>query len=142
MARDNEIIPILRRLALAFPGQKLEMETLGIYVARLRDIPGWLLNQTIDQLIESAAFFPKIAEIRETAAKIANTKDFELLPPYLIDKLIEEAQALEDAFYYEKRLEPKEWEDLARRFEEIDRPFRAAYAREKLRRLTLINGRG
>jgi hypothetical protein len=33
------------------------------------------------------------------------------------------AQAREDAFFYEKRLAPAEWEDLARRFEEIDRPF-------------------
>jgi hypothetical protein len=71
------------------------------------------------------------------AAGIDRRNSFEL-PRYLANELIAEAYALEDAFFYKKRLEAAQWEELARRFEEIDRPFRADYAREKLRRLQIV----
>jgi hypothetical protein len=56
----------------------------------------------------------------------------------LIGKLNQEAQALEDAFYQESRLDPAEWERLAARFDRLNRTHRLAQARAKLRRLQLI----
>jgi hypothetical protein len=52
--------------------------------------------------------------------------------------LIAEAQDLEDAFFAEGRLEAAEWERLATEFERLDRPERAAYTLEKLRRLQIV----
>jgi hypothetical protein len=58
--------------------------------------------------------------------------------PAPVDHLAAEAQALEDAFYRQGRLEADEWERLAAQYERLDRPHRAAHAREKLRRLQAL----
>lgn len=55
-------------LVASFRQEKIEPETIKVYVKHLQDIPGPLLDQTISHLVRGAKFFPSIAEIRETAA--------------------------------------------------------------------------
>jgi hypothetical protein len=59
----------------------------------------------------------------------------------LTGKLAQVASDLEDAFFHESRLDPAEWERLAVQFEHLDRPYRADYTREKLRRLQIVRQR-
>lgn len=56
--------------------KEITPETMGIYAASLADIDPALLGEAIRQLIATAKFFPAIAEIRRTAARIAG-----ILPP-------------------------------------------------------------
>jgi hypothetical protein len=48
------------------------------------------------------------------------------------------AQTIEDAFYYEARLDPAEWETLAAEYDRLDRPHRAAAVRHKREVLQIL----
>jgi len=141
MVDQREIAAILKTLIDAYPDHRLEKRTLQIYLERLADIPAYLLAAAAQAHIEGSTWFPKIAELRQAAARLANTRDFSSLPPYPVDHLLAEAYALEDAFFYEGRLDPAEWERLAIQFERLDRPYRRDYTREKLRRLQIVRER-
>jgi hypothetical protein len=138
MADRAEIAAILKTLAEAYPGQRLERPTLQAYLERLGDIPAHLLAAAAEAHIAQTAWFPKISELRQAAARLAGTSRFQALDPAPVDHLAAEAQALEDAFYRQGRLEADEWERLAAQYERLDRPHRAAHAREKLRRLQAL----
>lgn len=141
MSDQGETALILKTLVDAYPDHRIEKRTLQIYLERLADIPAYLLAAAAQAHIESSTWFPKISELRQAATRLANTRDFSTLPPYPVDYLLNEAYALEDAFYYEGRLDPDEWERLALRFERLDRPYRRDYTREKLRRLQIVSSR-
>lgn len=57
-------------LVAAFSRERLEPVTVSLYVKKLSDIPGDVLESTVNRLVDTAKFFPSIAEIRETAAKV------------------------------------------------------------------------
>jgi len=135
MSDQREIAATLKTLIDAYPDHRIEKRTLQVYLERLADIPAYLLAAAAQAHIESSTWFPKISELRQAAARLANTHDFSSLPPYPVDHLLAEAYALEDAFFYEGRLDPAEWERLADKFERVNRPYRADHTREKLRRL-------
>ena len=132
------IAAALKKLTAAYPERKVERATLEVYVEELGDLPDWLLEAAVDEVIRQSAWFPKISELRQAAARLANTRSFESLPRRLVNALSAEAQALEDAFYHEQRLDPAAWAALAQAFEAAGRPHRAGFAREKLRRLEWI----
>lgn len=73
--------------------------------------------------------------MRALAAKLAGTSQLETLPERPVDRLLLQAQALEDAFYHQGHLDPAEWQALSQMFERCGRNFRAAYTLEKLARL-------
>lgn len=62
----------LATLRAAFPrGQDLSPSTIDLYLLRLKDIPGALLETAVNRIIYTSKFFPTIAEIRHTAAEVA-----------------------------------------------------------------------
>lgn len=63
-------------LVAAFRQEQISAPTVALYVAKLQDIPSPLLEATIRRAIDTATFFPSIAEIRQMAAGLAG-----LLPP-------------------------------------------------------------
>lgn len=63
-------------LAAAFRQERLERPTVELYAKKLSDIPPTWLEMAVNSIIDHSKFFPSIAEIRETAAKLAG-----VLPP-------------------------------------------------------------
>lgn len=62
----------LATLFSAFPSDRHgNTETIRLYEQKLADIPLPLLEATVGKLINTAKFFPSIAEIRHTAAELA-----------------------------------------------------------------------
>lgn len=56
--------------------QELRPGTIEAYVQHMQDIDATLLKAAVEKIIGDSKFFPSIAEIRETAARIAG-----ILPP-------------------------------------------------------------
>jgi hypothetical protein len=138
MTPNAHLIPLLTRLYLAYPEKDHDPATVTLYLDSLADIPAWLLERAVQRHIETSEWFPKISDLRQLAARLAGTCQFEQLAPFPVDRLTAAAQALEDAFFHEGRLDPAEWEQLAGQFERLDRPHRADHTRDKLRRLQLV----
>jgi hypothetical protein len=116
MSTPQEIIPILEQLSLAYPEKRLEAKTLQVYLEHLDDIPPYLLEAAVRAHIQASAWFPRVAELRALAARLAGTSQFDTLPERPLDRLLLEAQALEDAFYHQGQLDPTEWHRLAEMF--------------------------
>ena len=135
MSAPQVIIPILEQLSLAYPEKRLEAATLQVYLEHLDDIPPYLLEAAVRAHIQASGWFPRIAELRSLAARLAGTNQFDTLPERPVDRMLLEAQALEDAFYHEGLLDPAEWRALSAKFERCGRHFRAEYTLEKLSRL-------
>ena len=135
MTAPQELIPILEELSQAYPEKQLEAETLQVYLDNLDDIPVYVLKAAVRQHIQSSQWFPRVSELRQAAARLAGTSHFESLPPRPIDRLLLEAQALEDAFYHGRTLEPESWQRLANNFASAGRHYAAEYTLEKLERL-------
>jgi len=57
----------LRELTLAFPHREIPEETILLYAHRLSTLPVDAVCAGIDRLIDTATFFPTIAEIKEAA---------------------------------------------------------------------------
>jgi hypothetical protein len=138
MSTPQQMIPALEMLSLAYPEKRLEAKTLQVYLDNLDDIPVYLLEAAVRAHIQASGWFPRIADLRALAAKLAGTKQFDTLPERPVDYLLIEAQALEDTFYHEGRLDEAEWRALAEVFERCGRHFRAAYTLEKLGRLQSV----
>ena len=65
----KEAVAVLRA---AFPKhQDLPPETVRLYVKKLSDIAPELLETVVDLVIDRGQFFPSIAELRETAGRLA-----------------------------------------------------------------------
>lgn len=59
-------------LVAGYPsGEKISEETVRLYVAKLEDIDPALLAATVDAILSASRFFPSLAEIRQTAARLA-----------------------------------------------------------------------
>ena len=135
MSTPQQMIPILELLSRAYPEKRLEAATLQVYLENLDDIPPYLLEAAVRAHIQASGWFPRIADLRTLAARLAGTSQFDCLPESPVDYMLLEAQALEDAFYRQGRLDPAEWHSLSHRFERCGRHFRASYTLEKLGRL-------
>lgn len=141
MATQDEILPVLEVLGRAFPNQALSKPTGEVYVRMLEDIPVDLLWRAAERHMAEAQYFPRIAELRGMAARLAGTDRFASLPPAsppAPDGLAQRALELEDDFYFERELDPQAWLDLADAFERADRPHRAEYTRKKLAALQAV----
>ena len=133
MASTAEIVGCLEKLASAYPGVERTRETMDLYVDMLADIPGYVLKRAVEEYIVEANWFPKIAELRQAAAKVAGTDRFWELPETQVDQLRGEAVRLEDLFFREGILEADMWEALAEQFEGAGREHGAQGVRKKLR---------
>ncbi len=133
MADEEEAVEILKSLAAAYPGQKIEKETVVIYVEQLRDIPTPLLKRAAERYMQGSQWFPKISNLREIAASMAGTSDFKSLETPRPDALYQEQLKLEAGFYHQGALDPRVWERLADRYERAGRPQAAQAVRDKLK---------
>jgi hypothetical protein len=147
MASGGEILAVLETLSRAYPHQAISRPTAELYARLLADIPAGLLQQAAEAQIGSSSFYPRIAELRAIAARLAGTKRFDSLPPAgfdyttlhsTIDELAYQAQALEDVFYQGRSLDPEAWLVLADQFDQADQPHRAEYTRRKLAGLQAV----
>ena len=68
-------VEAITTLAAAFQ-RDLSPETVAVYAAALADIDPGLLAESVRQAIATLKFFPTVAELRRTAARVAG-----LLPP-------------------------------------------------------------
>jgi len=78
---------ILQRLAAAFPSQNsITADTLKVYIESLSDYSPEVLAQAAQEWIRTGKFFPKVAELREIADRIAKQSraepDVLALPEY------------------------------------------------------------
>ena len=132
MASTAEIVNCLEKLTTAYPGIERTRETMDLYVDMLADIPGYVLKRAVEEYIVEANWFPKIAELRQAAAKVAGTDRFWELPETLVDNLRGEAVHLENLFFREGILDADMWEQLAEQFEQAGREYGAEGVRKKL----------
>ena len=58
-------------LVAAFSRERIQGPTEELYVKSLSDIPEGLLAQAVTRIVQGSRFFPTVAELRETAARIA-----------------------------------------------------------------------
>jgi hypothetical protein len=133
----EQILAIFKTLSLAYPEKKLDEPTLQLYMEQLADIPVNLLWRAVKEHIQTSDWFPKISELRKSAARLAGTNQFESLAPHPVELLLEKAIALEDAYYQQGILDSAAWQSLAEAFERADRPYRAEATRRKLAMLQL-----
>ena len=63
---------LLNDLMMAFPGNKLSVENLAVYAEYLSDIPEAVLAKAVRNIIVKSTFFPKVAEIRAEAERVAH----------------------------------------------------------------------
>jgi hypothetical protein len=145
MATMDEILAVLEMCGRAFPNQSISKATAEVYLHSLADIPGGLLRQAAECHVGESVYFPRIAQLRATAVRLAGTPRFDSLPRVPnqdprseTDELAYQAQALEEAFTEERRLDPADWLRLAEAFELAGRPHRAGYTRCKLAGLRAV----
>jgi len=82
-------------LVSAFRNEKIEQDTIRLYLEHMKDIQPSLLSRTIQTIVARSRFFPSIAEIRETAAHLAG-----VLPPTPEEAMAIVRQAdVEEAIY-------------------------------------------
>jgi hypothetical protein len=129
----KSVLDVLEMLALAYPDRSPDRQTLQLYLEHLADIPLQLLERAARQHIDSSPWFPRIADLRQLAARLANTSRFDTLPPpATYDVLAAQAEALEQAFYLRGELDEAAWLSVIERFERANRPHRAEWARQRL----------
>ena len=138
MANRDQILNVITTLSNAYPEKRHDRNTLEIYLEHLADIPVQLLEQAARRHIQNSNWFPRIAQLREQAARMAGTHDFASLAPNHKDGLVLKAAALEREFYLQGKVDTDSWEQLERGFELAGRDHRAEYTRQKLKRLQYI----
>lgn len=132
MADPQQVLAVLETLSHAYRERRLEKDTVELYMRLLSDIPIYYLQRAAEEHINTCSFFPRIAELRRLAAKIAGVSEPGNLPEYPIDYLAIEASQLEWDFYHEGILDLETWERLIMRFVRTGRYFRAERTRERL----------
>jgi hypothetical protein len=143
---------LFKQLLVAFPDAKgkVNKETLQLYSRKLADIPDHILEQAIDNYIDQGKWFPKIAELREEARRVANLptlmssfasaeKD-DPPPPSPVpdpteDVLLIAFLSLEDDLHHKGEFDERDWLALADKFEKADRPHRADNLRRRVERI-------
>lgn len=126
-----DIFTILDRLNHAYPEKRLDKPALKLYIEELGDIPSSLLAEAASQHIRSSPWYPRISELRQRAQQLAGGTDFSILLPTGVDSLALQARQLEIAYFHQGDFSRATWENLARQFERVNRPLRAAELRRK-----------
>ena len=139
MAVPQQIQATLETLKAAFPEKTHSKATLELYYRYLADIPNGTLERTVDELVRTSQWFPRIAEVRQVASRYAGTDNYFEATPRFPDQLAARALQLERDYYHTGVLEEEAWRSLALQFERQGRAHRAAHTRLKLERL-LANG--
>lgn len=88
MSTPQELISALEPLSLAYPEKRLEPATLQVYLENLDDILVYLLEAAVRAHIQASGWFPRIADLRALAAKLAGTSQLETLPERPVDRLL------------------------------------------------------
>ncbi len=127
---SSPILPVLRRLSSAFPDRPLDEQTLQVYLEELGDIPLPILEQAASRLIQTSAWFPRIAELRQVSMQLAGTLDIRSIFPPGVDDLGQQAMQLDNAFFHDGEFDTQKWEQLALKMVRLGRDYRA----EELRR--------
>ena len=140
MASPLDIQAVLKTLSSAYPDKKHNETTLKLYYELLADIPPRILDKAARLHIRSSVWFPRIAELRQLAARIAGSNDFTslLTSASSKDDLASQALALEQAFYREGCLDSRAWGTLVDKFQRAGRHQRAEHTRQKHIRLESI----
>jgi hypothetical protein len=107
MATSAEIIEILELLS-EYYDRTLTNPQVRVYVRHLSDLHIFSLKHAARNTINSSPFFPKVSELRETAARF---------PPPEPDPLWDELQSLKLKFLTGGGLDLDAWSDLEQRLE-------------------------
>jgi len=81
VAARLEFLKILKTLTDAYSSQRVEADTLQVYLDNLKDIPAWLLELVVARHLRTSAWFPKVSELREIAEQMTGARDFSGLDP-------------------------------------------------------------
>lgn len=77
MATEEEVVKILRYMAAAWPRAEISEQTVAVYVMhmlRMR-LPADILLLAAISLVDTAEFFPSVAEWRGEALRIESMRD-------------------------------------------------------------------
>jgi hypothetical protein len=118
----DQVLAVLSLLTEYYNHEPSEAQA-NIYLDALSDLDPSVLDDSARLWIHRSPFFPKVSELLEIARSV---------PAPTPDYLANQAQMLEDDFYYDRTLDPQAWLDLAEEFEKADRPHRALHTRQKL----------
>ena len=123
MASPDEILLVLEEMAGAYPEKALTRETLELYLQSLGDIPGGVLHAAARQHIRNSAWFPKIAELRQIALRLAGVVRFEEMSEHALNQELRRLYALERdlmaAFAEGEDLDQAAWRKLIGDYETI-----------------------
>ena len=118
----DQVLSVLKLLAEYYNHEPTETQA-SIYLDALSDLDPVPLQESARRWIRRSPFFPKVSDLLQIARQI---------PSPAPDTLAYRVQALEDAFYADRTLDPQAWLALADEFEHADRPHRALHTRQKL----------
>lgn len=83
MAAPQQIQAALETLKNAFPEKTHSRATLELYYRYLADIPAGILARTVDELVRTSQWFPRISEVRHAASRLSGRDEkFESLPSF------------------------------------------------------------
>ncbi len=131
MATIKQVLSTIKQLT-AYYAREPSDKQVKIYVELLGDIEAWRLQDAASDWMRKSPFFPKVCELRELAQAYPEP------PP---DYLAAEASLIADKFYFTGELDQAEWEALIERFEQADRPYRAANLRKRYATYTAMLAR-
>ena len=125
MAASEEVIEILELLS-EYYDRTLTNPQVRVYVRHLSDLNIYSLKHAARERINTSPFFPKVSELRETAARF---------PPPEPDPFWDELQSLKRKFLTGGGLDLDSWSDLEQRLEAVQLLGYAHYLRDTLRHL-------
>jgi len=138
MANRDQVLDVLTLLSQAYPEKSRTRDTLELYIQNLADIPFRLLERAALHHIRVSNWFPRIAELRNTAERLAGTSVYPQSQGESENSLAAQAVALERLFYDTGQVEKEPWQMLIRQFELAGRPCRAEYTRQRMERFLSI----
>ena len=69
---EKEFAVVAGYLTAAYPAANITNATMNVYYEHLKDIPIQVMERAAARIVETAKFFPSVAELRETCLKAAN----------------------------------------------------------------------
>ena len=127
MATRTEVLIALKKLSVYY-GKETPRERAEVYQEALIDLEPEAIEYAVQTWIRKSPFFPRVCELREVAGEYRGP----------VGTLSEAFLRMCDEFYFEARLDPAAWEDLAKAFDRAGRVYMAMNVREKFKRFTGI----
>jgi hypothetical protein len=125
MSTPSEIVAILELLS-EYYNRTLTKPQVRIYVRQLKDLDPHQLEKAAYAWIDRSPFFPRISELRDTAAVIKSPQQ---------DLMYLEAQSLKREFFISHTLDTGKWKNLIQRLTRSGRLEYANHLRCTLSRL-------